>query len=134
MLLDFDFTQAQGNHSLDTLFRVITLQTDSTDFWFQIELCKIRSFASGLQLLMSPIGPVYSVSFTGEFSPNPYLKNMISTYRKEFHEKKGPNSPDFEKKILSIARFLLLVPVGGQKIQLFLFFLISILVHVAKFD
>jgi hypothetical protein len=36
MLLKFDFTQAQGNHSLDTVFMVITLQTDSTDFWFQI--------------------------------------------------------------------------------------------------
>jgi hypothetical protein len=37
MLLEFDFTHAQGNHSLDTLFRVITLQTDSTDFRFQID-------------------------------------------------------------------------------------------------
>jgi hypothetical protein len=25
-----------------------------------------------------------SVSFTGEFSPNPYLKNMDSNYRKDF--------------------------------------------------
>jgi hypothetical protein len=24
------------------------------------------------------------VPFTGEFSPNPYLKNMISTHRKDF--------------------------------------------------
>jgi hypothetical protein len=39
MLLEFDFTQAQGNHSLDTLFRVFTLQRlmGSTDFWFQID-------------------------------------------------------------------------------------------------
>jgi hypothetical protein len=25
-----------------------------------------------------------SVSFAGEFSPNPYRKNMISTYQKDF--------------------------------------------------
>jgi hypothetical protein len=29
-----------------------------------------------------------SVSFTGEFSPNFVLKNMISTTQKIFHEKK----------------------------------------------
>jgi hypothetical protein len=29
-----------------------------------------------------------SVSVTGEFSPNPYLKNTISTYRKDFPLKK----------------------------------------------
>jgi hypothetical protein len=38
-----------------------------------------------------------SVSVTGEFSPNPYLKNMISTYRKDFPLKNDPNLPDFKK-------------------------------------
>jgi hypothetical protein len=39
-----------------------------------------------------------------------------------FHEKNGLNSPDFEKKILAIARFLLLVPIGSQKYKNNLFF------------
>jgi hypothetical protein len=56
-----------------------------------------------------------NVSFTGEFSPNPYLKNMIGPIGRIFHEKNGPNSSDFEKTILPITRFLLLVPVGSQK-------------------
>jgi hypothetical protein len=45
-----------------------------------------------------------------------------------FHEKKGPNSSDFEKTILPIARLLLLVPVGSQKyrkIFIFSYFHIS---------
>jgi hypothetical protein len=48
---------------------------------------------------------------------------MISTYRKEFPPKKnGPNSPDFEKIILPIARLLFLVPVGSHKyIVIFIF-------------
>jgi hypothetical protein len=32
-----------------------------------------------------------------------------------FHEKNGQHSPDFKKKILPIARILLLVPVSSQK-------------------
>jgi uncharacterized membrane protein len=47
-----------------------------------------------------------SVFFGGEVSPNFDLKNMISTYRKDFSmEKNGPNTQNFEKKI-KIARFL----------------------------
>ncbi len=45
-----------------------------------------------------------------------------------FHEKNGPSSSDFEKKILPITRFLLLVPVGSQKyrkIFIFSYFHIS---------
>jgi hypothetical protein len=38
-----------------------------------------------------------SVSFTGEFSPNFDLKNMISPYTKDFSWKKNPNSPDFKE-------------------------------------
>jgi hypothetical protein len=45
-----------------------------------------------------------SVSFTGEFSRNLGLKNMISSYTKYFSRKKAPNSPDFEGKKLHIAR------------------------------
>jgi hypothetical protein len=46
------------------------------------------------------------VFFGGEVSPNFDLKNMISTYRKDFSmEKNGPNTQNFEKKI-KIARFL----------------------------
>jgi len=47
--------------------------------------------------------PQTSVSFTGEFSPNPYLKNMISI----FHEKNGPNSPDFKYKITNRQIFIM---------------------------
>jgi len=36
-----------------------------------------------------------SVSFTGEFSPNFVLKNMISTTQKIFHEKKSPKFSGF---------------------------------------
>jgi hypothetical protein len=41
------------------------------------------------------------VSFIGEILAKSLatLKNMISTYRKDFfHEKKSPKSPDFRKK------------------------------------
>jgi hypothetical protein len=56
------------------------------------------------------------VSSTGEFSPNPCMKNMISTYRKDFHEKKlAQISQIFKNKILPIARFLLLVPLDSPK-------------------
>jgi hypothetical protein len=36
----------------------------------------------------------------GAISPNLDLKNMISTYAKDFFsmEKNGPNSPDFKEK------------------------------------
>jgi hypothetical protein len=35
--------------------------------------------------------------FPGQISPNFDLKNMISTYAKDFSKKKyGPNSPDFK--------------------------------------
>jgi hypothetical protein len=34
---------------------------------------------------------------------------MISTYRKDFPLKNGPNMPNFGKKIPPIARFLLLI-------------------------
>jgi hypothetical protein len=37
-------------------------------------------------------------------------------------KKNGPNSPDFEKEILSIARLLLLVPVSSQKYRKILIF------------
>ncbi len=47
--------------------------------------------------------------------------------------KMAPNSPDFEKQILPIARFLLLVPVGSQRYREILICSTSILVHVAKF-
>jgi len=50
------------------------------------------------------------------FLPTPYLKNMISTYRN------GPNSSDFKKKNLPIARFLLLVPINSQKYRKILIF------------
>jgi hypothetical protein len=44
--------------------------------------------------------------FTGEFSPNFDLKNMISTYTKDLSWKKNDlNSPDFREKF-QIARFL----------------------------
>jgi hypothetical protein len=36
-------------------------------------------------------------SFTGEFLPNPYLKNMISTYRKDFHKNKWPKFTRHQK-------------------------------------
>jgi hypothetical protein len=36
--------------------------------------------------------------FIGEFSTNPFLKNVISTNIKDFSWKNGPNSPNFEKK------------------------------------
>jgi hypothetical protein len=70
-----------------------------------------------------------SVSFAGEFSPNSYLKNMISTYRKDFAWKNDPNSPDFEKKILSIARLLLLVPISKKIYRKILIFSY---VHISK--
>jgi hypothetical protein len=38
-----------------------------------------------------------SVSFTGEFSPNFVLKNIISTKQKFFMKKIDPNSPAFEE-------------------------------------
>jgi hypothetical protein len=69
-----------------------------------------------------------SVSFIGEFLPNPYLKNMISTYKKDFPWKKWPKFAKFWKTILPIARFLLLVPVHSQKcwkILIFSYFHIS---------
>jgi hypothetical protein len=48
-----------------------------------------------------------SVSFTGEFSPNFDLKNMNSTYTKEFSwQNNGPNSLDFKEKKFGIARFV----------------------------
>jgi hypothetical protein len=48
-----------------------------------------------------------SVSCTGDFSPNFDLKNMISTYTKDFSWKtKEPNLPDFEDFFFQIARFL----------------------------
>jgi hypothetical protein len=44
--------------------------------------------------LLSP-----SISFTGEFSPNFHLENIIWTYTKDFSWKeKAQNSPDFEEK------------------------------------
>jgi hypothetical protein len=56
-----------------------------------------------------------SVSFTGEFSPNSYLKIMISTYRKDFPWENWPKLARFRKKNLPIAIFLLLVPGCSQK-------------------
>jgi hypothetical protein len=57
-----------------------------------------------------------SVSFTGEFSPSPYLKNMISTYTKDFPRKKWPKFAIFrKKKTLPIARLLLFIPERSQK-------------------
>jgi hypothetical protein len=47
-----------------------------------------------------------NVSFTGKFSPNFKLKNMISPIQGFFHGKNDPNSPDFEDSFLKIARFL----------------------------
>ncbi len=40
-------------------------------------------------------------------------------------KKMAPNSPDFEKIILPIARFLLLVPVDSEKYRFFPYFCIS---------
>jgi len=49
-----------------------------------------------------------SVSFIGEFLPNFDLKNMISTYTKDFFfgGKNDLNLPDFEKLFFQIFRFL----------------------------
>jgi hypothetical protein len=41
-----------------------------------------------------PLHP--NVSFTGNFLPDFYPKNIISTYSKDFSWKKNPNSQDFE--------------------------------------
>ncbi len=69
-------------------------------------------------------------SFAGKFSPNPYLKNMISTNRKDFPWKNGPNLPDFEeKKFYQSPDFQYI----AKNVEGFWFFSTSILVHVAKF-
>jgi hypothetical protein len=48
-----------------------------------------------------------SVSFNGKFLPNFELKNMISTYTKDFSwEKTGPNLPDLNLWKFQIARAL----------------------------
>jgi len=46
------------------------------------------------------------VFFIGEFSQKFDLKNMISSNTKDFSWKNGPNSPNFEKKKIQIAKFL----------------------------
>jgi hypothetical protein len=68
------------------------------------------SFRLGRQgvLTLCPYGWVpVCVSFTGKFSPNFNVKNMISTYTKDFSwEKSGPNSPNFKLKKFQIAKVL----------------------------
>jgi hypothetical protein len=49
-----------------------------------------------------------SVSLVGEFSPNPYQKNMISTYRKDFPSKKSPKFARF-RKINSTNRQIIII-------------------------
>ncbi len=56
------------------------------------------------------------------FRQIPTWKIWFQPIGRIFHEKNGPNSPDFEKKILPIARFLLLVPIGSQKYKKILIF------------
>jgi hypothetical protein len=52
-----------------------------------------------------PPQPTLSVYFTGEFSPNFDLKNMISTYTKDFSmEKKCPNSPESYDNFQKVAK------------------------------
>jgi hypothetical protein len=50
--------------------------------------------------------------FTGVFSPNFDLKNMISTYTKDFlwEKKNPPNSPDFEEFFFSNWPFFFMIP------------------------
>jgi len=63
-----------------------------------------------------------NVSFTGDFSPNPYLKNMISTYTKDFPWKKWPKFIRFWKKKSTYHQIFILVPVGSQKYRIFKIF------------
>jgi hypothetical protein len=67
-----------------------------------------------------------SLSFNGEFAQNPYLKKYSFNLYEGFSIKKnGPNSPNFEKNLKPISRFLLLVPVSSQKYRkIFIFFLL----------
>lgn len=53
--------------------------------------------------------------FGGEFSHFFNLKNVISTTTKEFCEKDGPHSPDFD--IIKVIRFLQHLPAGSQNIK-----------------
>jgi hypothetical protein len=46
------------------------------------------------------------ISFTGEFSPNFDLKNMISTYTNDFSWKKMTQIRQMLKNVFQIARFL----------------------------
>jgi len=46
------------------------------------------------------------ISFTGEFSPNFDLKNMISTYTNDFSWKKMAQIHQMLKNFFQIARFL----------------------------
>jgi hypothetical protein len=46
------------------------------------------------------------ISFTGEFSPNFDLKNMISTYTNDFSWKKMAQIRQMLKNFFQIARFL----------------------------
>ncbi len=69
-----------------------------------------------------------NVSFTGEFSPNPYLKNMISTCRKDFPWKEWPKFARFRKTKYQLPAFYYLVLVSSQKhrkILIFSYFHIS---------
>jgi hypothetical protein len=54
------------------------------------------------------------ISIIGKLSPNPYLKKWFRPIVRNFHEKNGPNSPDFEKKLIPITKFLLLILILSQ--------------------
>jgi len=59
--------------------------------------CAIMARDGAHALVLGRVG--FTVFFIiGEFSRNPYLKNVISTNIKDFSWKIGPNSPNFEKK------------------------------------
>jgi hypothetical protein len=46
------------------------------------------------------------VFFLSEILPNFDLENIISTIQRIFHEKNGPNLPDFEERKFQITTFL----------------------------
>ncbi len=73
--------------------------------------------------IFAQFAAVGSVSFTGEFSSNPFFEKYdFDLYEGFSILKKGPNSSDFEKKAFTITRFLLLVPIGSQKYRKILIF------------
>jgi len=71
-------------------------------------------------------GPTFLL--LANFHQIPTWKIWFQPIERIFHERNSPNLPDFEKKILPIARFSLLVPVHSQKcwrILIFSYFHIS---------